>query len=280
MSTFTLSWTAADGTTTALSRANGLLITKGPVGLDAPPVQNALSQFTTTDGASLGQQRYPERAIALPMFVEHPTRVATRIAELARMVRQPGTLTRTDDTTTRQLRRVIYSGGLEGDLSTAASPVWRRLVLSLVALDPFWYGPTSTQALTIGTGTGFDDAVSFDAGVPFDGGLATSISVDGDLGAFPVFSITGPATTLVVTDGTDAWQIAAALSSGQTLTIDTRPTTQGPRLGSGGVDWSLLTEASRLFELRSGTSSLIAAASGTSAATSVTVSWESRWLTP
>lgn len=280
MSSFTLTWTDADGATTDLVRSQGLLIERGPIGLDTPPVDNILSPFIVGDGSALTNRRRTPRQIILPFHLEHGTRVQTRVAQLARMLQGPGTLTWSDATNTRTLKRVIYDAGLGGDLSKPASPVWRKAIVSLLALDPWWYGPTESQSLTIAAPTAFDAAIPFDSAIPFDGGASSSISIDGDAEAYPVFTVTGPADTLVVTDGVLAWQLAAALGAGQTLIVDTRPGTRGPRLSTGSVDWSLLTGASRLWSLSTSTTSITASVTGSTGATSVIVQWEPRWLTP
>lgn len=280
MSSFTLTWTDADGASTDLVRSEGLLVTRGPIGLDAPPVDNVLGQFTATDGASLTSRRRTPRQVILPFHLEHGTRVQTRVAQLARMLQGPGELTWTDGTSSRKLRRVIYEAGLSGDLSAASSPTWRRAVVSLLALDPWWYGESTSVPLSIAAATAFDAAIPFDDAIPFDGGASTSITVDGDADAFPVVTVVGPVSALTVSNGVQAWQLAAAVASGATIEVDSRPTSRGPRVLGGETDWSLLTEGSRLWTLPAGSASIVANATGTSGATSITAQWESRWLTP
>ena len=102
------------------------------------------------------------------------------------------------------------------------------MALSLLALDPWWYGQTQSAAIGIASPTAFDAAIPFDDAIPFDGGAATVVTVDGDEAAFPVFSVVGPFTTLAVSDGTSTWELAAALGSGETLLIDSRPASRGP----------------------------------------------------
>lgn len=280
MSSFTLTWTDADGVTTDLVRSQGLLVERGPVGLDAPPVQLGLSPFVGADGSSLMSRRRTPRQVLLPFHLEHGSRVQTRVAQLARMLQGPGQLTYSDATNTRTLRRVVYEAGLGGDLSKPSSVLWRKVVVSLLALDPWWYGPQQASTVPVASPTGFDAAIPFDDVLPFDGGSTVTLAIDGDAEAYPVFTVVGPFDTLTVSNGVDAWQLAAPLAAGATIIVDARPTSRGPRSATGGTDWSLLTEASRVFALPKGSTPILAGSSGSTGSSSVAVSWEPRYLTP
>lgn len=275
----TLTYTSANGTSVPLTPSNGYEVLQNPAGLAVAPQALTLNPLAGSDGSVLSRRRHDVRPIMLALDVSHPTRLQTRVNELARMLLAgEGTLTWDDGTVTRQLRRVVYEAGLDGGWDPGQDGA--RVALSLLALDPWWYGQTQSAAIGIASPTAFDAAIPFDDAIPFDGGAATAVTVDGDEAAFPVFSVVGPFTTLAVSDGTSTWELAAALGSGETLLIDSRPASRGPRTATGGTDWSLLSEASRLWTLPTGTSSIIAGSSGSGAGSSVTVTWETRWLTP
>lgn len=277
----TLTWRDTNGDDTDLTADNGFLITKGPVGLDAPPVALTVDDFAAFDGGVLVRRRRPARAIALPMHLTHPTRVATRVAQLASLLADTGELHYSDGTHTRTLRDVTYEAGLSGDLSNAHSPLTRDIVLSLLALDPWWYGEEEYKAFNIAAGTAFSAAISFNAAIPFSGGSGTAVVVEGDTDAYPVFTIIGPATTLTITLGTGSLSLAGELADGSELVIDSRPGSRGPRLNGGDVDWSLLTAESRLFTLPVGLQSItVGGTTGTTGDTSVALTFEPRWLTP
>lgn len=278
--TITLTWTDVNGATTALDGSTGIRVTRGALGLDVPPMTNVADPYVTFDGSALISRRRNARQIALPLYVKHASRAQTPLAALAVAFQGPGRLRYADGTVDVELRNVIYDGGLSGDQSRVVSKSWRRVVASLLALDPWWYGAAQTQALSTATPTTFDAAIGFSTAIPFDGGSSQSVIVAGAGEAFPVITVNGPMTTLTVTTGGLGWSIASALGSSDVLVVDTRPGSRGPRLNGAAVDWSLLTEASRLWTLQPGTNSIVAGATGTSGASAIAMTWEPRYLTP
>jgi hypothetical protein len=273
-----MTWTDAAGVATVLDGSAGIILQADPVGIGAPNPANVVDEFVNFDGGVLVNRSRPVRQLAFGLYVEHVTRVETTIAQLAAMLQGPGTLTWGDDVHTRTLRRVIYETGLDG--SGEGNLLQRSFVVSLLALDPWWYGPAASQTLATTTTTAFDAAISFDSATPFDGGGSVAVAVAGDADAYPVITVVGPVSTLTVGSGGLAWQLASALTSSDTLIVDHRPASRGPRKNGGPVDWSLLTEASRLWALAHGTATVITGATGTTGGTSVLMSWEPRFLTP
>lgn len=255
-------------------------------GLDVPPVQLALAARLGAAGAARVGQRVTEREITLPFDLHDPGGdIAAEWDEVVAAIFEGGTLTITVAGRTRVLRDVEYRGGMEGVWSFRLGLPGgerRSVAAEMVALDPWWYGEGDVAVLSTSAATAFDDAsTAFDDAVLFDGAAATPITVSGNAAASPITTITGPFDTLTVgLAGGQAFQLADALASGNTITVDTRPGNRGPRLNGGAVDWSLLTEASRLFELPVGTSTLLAQASGTDGNSLVSVGWDERWLTP
>jgi len=281
MTVRTFTWREADGTETALSDANGYSVLADVKGLDAPPVTNTIEDYISLDGAALTGRRRNVRSVLLPLHVKHPTRVQSRIEELTAMLLATGELAVSDGTNSRALRDVVYEAGLEGDLARgSAMPTWRKVVLSLLALDPWWYGDAVAVSLPVAAETAFDAALAFDSVLPFDGGASVATTVVGHAEAFPVITVVGPATVVTVGNGEQTWQTAVALMASDTLIVDTRPGHRGPRRNGGNVDWSLLTAASRLWTLTPGLRSVIVGVVGSTGATSVGLTYEPRWSTP
>lgn len=282
--TITITCTTATGATVELNdEASGCKVLKGAVGLDAPPVSNNISDYLTSDGGVLVKMRRQVRPIVLPLMLSHATRVQTKVAEIASALVGPSTITFSDGTISRELQHVIYEAGLEGERSNQMSGgvTWRKFAVSLLALDPWWYGQTASVQLTFAAAVGFDAAITFDNAIGFDGSDANPVTIAGDATAFPITTIVGPFTTLLVgLAGGQTFTLTAALAAGSTIVVDTSPGNRGPRLNAGAIDWSLLTPASRLWELPVGSSVLNAAATGTTGASIVEVAWRERWLTP
>ena len=162
--------------------------------------------------------------------------------------------------------------------------------VSLIALDPWWYGEAELIEIDLDDeGTAWDAPIDWDADVPWDGGWAVEIEVPGDAPASPVWGLTGPLTALTVVSGQEAWRWVEDRTVSEAGQIDTRPGNRGPRLGTdleagfdppGWIDWTLLDEASRLFTLPTGTSDLIVGPAGQDAGARLFVAFEPRYLTP
>ena len=147
----TMTWIDAQGVATVLDGSSGILLQANPVGLEAPNPTNTIDEYAVFDGGVLANRRHPVRSIALGLYLEHPTRVETVTAALAKMLQGPGELQWADDVHTRSLRQVIYEAGLQGSGDTTLLEATR--VVSLLALDPFWYGPPQSQILAVGAAT-------------------------------------------------------------------------------------------------------------------------------
>ncbi len=275
--TVTLTIVDATGAETALLPASGYRVLQDPLGFDVPPPLLTIDDYVGADGGALVESRRGPRPIVLPLDVSHPTRVQSRIRELAVLLAGPVSLRWSDGTVDRTLRSVVYEAGLSGDGDVDQA---RTVVLSLLALDPWWYGEQASAALPIAAPTAFNAAVPFNAAIPFNGGASTSVSIAGDLPAFPVIDVYGPADQVTIGCAGAEWQTAVALVAGDVLTIDTRPGRRGPRLNGAGVDWSLLTEASRLWTLPPGTTSVVVGTVGATVDTNIVMAWEPRFICP
>lgn len=278
-----LTWIDTNGTSTVLDVSTGFRFLTGGVGLDVPPVELSTEPYLSFDGSVLVKRRRGQRRVALPLYINTGGTVSTAVGQAAAFFQGPGTL-RYTGVNTRDLINVIYEAGMEGDWSdqVAVNETWRKLVVSLLALDPWWYGSTDTVAFQINIQVAFDDAATaFDAAISFDAASTNPILVEGDVSAFPVTTIVGPFTTLQVgLSGGQSFALADPLAGGDIITVDTRPGSRGPSRNGGAVDWSLLTPASRLWELEVGTSVMDVAATGESGSSGIEMSWRERWLTP
>lgn len=277
----TLSWTTAAGVTTSFVRANGYIVGQDPLGLDITPQAILTEPYVNSDGSVLVKQRQDVRPVLLPLNLEHPTRVQTRINELARMIMAgPGRLTWADDTgVSRYLRDVVYEAGFTGDGDRGQSE-FASVVLSLLALDPWWYGADISTALTLPAPAGFSAGVPFSsAAVSFDGTTATALSVTGDAPMDPVFTIAGPFTALRIAHGSSSWELARPIPAGTTVVVDHRlGVTRGPRTTAlNVVDWSLLTPASEMFRVTPGASSVFLEGIGSG---TISLTYAPRYFTP
>lgn len=279
----TLTWIAANGTSTILDATTGFRLLTGSVGLDVPPTELNTAAYLSSDGSVLVKRRRGHRRVALPLYINTGGFVSSAVGQAAALFQGPGTL-RYSGVNTRDLLNVVYESGMEGDWAddVAINETWRKLVVGLVALDPWWYGASTSTQPAFGASITFDDSgTTFDDVVLFDGSDATPVTVLGDAGASPITTINGPFTTLAVgIAGGQTFTLAAALADGDTIIVDTTPGNRGPRLNAGPIDWSLLTPDSRLWELPLGGTVIQVTATGDDANSLVDVAWRERWLTP
>jgi hypothetical protein len=305
MSIPVLTWVGSTGTELELS--GDLLVMDAPIGLDLPAT--ALTTATSAgDGQVLTYARHDARTIALPLAIltEDVRGVKGTLASLFNVRRGAGQLRHAVDGRTRTLRNVIYQGGLEGDETKTRSD-WATMVLSLLALDPFWYAdsqsivvsspdvpaawdspipwsspyPWNGPGVGINAGLGWDEPLAWDSAIPWNGGVIAAPGVEGDAGTWPTFTFKGPATSFEVIHIRTGERIASALPlSAQTLIVETQPgSTRGPTL-NGEPAWEWLTLDSTSEMLLEPGDTLAVRMAGTGVDSYVRVAWTDRWLTP
>ena len=275
-------WIDPDGNEHDLTHETSPLlhVSRGSAGLGMPPVELVTEKLPTMPG---GLVRYAQTR---PLEINLPIQVrGTTFADLLGRVellrswfgtssetsRTPGYLrvTRPQDDTQRQLA-CFYTGGLEGDLNDGG-PTWAPLVVSLLAPDPYW---TSVN----------DEEVVYGQS---DLGTTLAVINSGDFDAYPVWTISGPASAITVTNLTTSKAFALtdngglSLAAASQLIVDTRPTSQrtDPQIlhdGDSAV-FDRLTPSSELWWLQPGQNNFTVAASGATGSTSVSLSWLPRY---
>lgn len=262
------------------STSPDLFVSAGSSGLGSPPVELVTEKLPTQAG---GLMRYTQTApveIDLPILAKASTFAAllSTVAALRRWFdtgsergSTPGHLriTRPNDDAVRQIP-CYYAGGLEGDLGSG-SPTLAKLVVSLLAPDPYWTDIAATE-------------VEYAAA---DFGLPLGVVNPGDFDAYPVWTITGPIDTPTISNTTTgkAFGMGAGaglhLGAGDILTIDTRPSP--PRAGLQVVDdggtshFDKLTAGSALWRLVPGANVFTLATSGVTSQTRIALSYLPRY---
>jgi hypothetical protein len=278
------SWVSDTGTTLALDGTDGVTILRGARGLDGPPVANTIDQ-RIGDGAVRVNQRRPQRAVQIPLWIDESTITAGEVIGLM----QSGTFVADSG---RELRSVIYEDGFEGQWTVDSGGVngltHRKFNVSLAALDPWWYGPEESLSGTFGAATAWNAATGWSTATPWDGGSSTAITNVGDAPAWCDVVITGASTTVTMSiDGIGGWTTDYTLATSAYLTVSSEPGAQGPHLGPHGhfaeaddpVNWALLTQTSQLFTIPAGSSSLVFGVTGSDANSQWEVFWSPRYLT-
>jgi len=133
---------------------------------------------------------------------------------------------------------------------------WCRWVLSFRAPQPYWVS-TSTESFSIrsgNTGRGLLPELS-KLKVSSSSSLGIVIvSSSADVEAYPVWTITGPVTDFVASNGTQSFSIPGAIDSGQTIYVNTQ--TGEVTDNSGANLYSRLGTAPKLFPIQPGTTTI------------------------
>lgn len=239
-----ITWTAADGTATTLTDTDAgyTVLGEGTRGLRSVAYDLTTRKYAGLDGedvqgvhAVAGQP-----SLGLLIAADDEDTFRERARALRRAMRPkagPGVLSvRSGDGRLRELTCYCV-GGFEGDESPGVSfpGRWWRLALKFYAPSPWWRGEARMVSV------GLQPPVPFFPGPPFtlspsavQGQFKVDLS-DADAPSFPVWTITGPGSDLVLTNQTTGRSIviAATLANGESLAIDTRPGAQSIRRSDG-----------------------------------------------
>lgn len=232
-----VTWTGWDGTVWDLSHPfgeSGVFLTKGGTrGLHMPPVQRYSDSSPGAQGSHWRGFRAEERDVFWPLYLysevgsEHWVAVDRAFWATMRpdktgvwSVTTPGGGTRT--------LRCRWVGGDDSSTHDPTHYGWAVYGVNLVAEQPYWEGKPDRRTWKTANGVDFFNAA---AAPPFrisPGSTLASARMrnPGDVEAYPVWTVTGPTTSVEVGVGGRIIEVPIELGEGETLTIDTRPTEQ------------------------------------------------------
>lgn len=238
----------------------------------APPPKIARASRPFGSGSVVTAVTYGERVLTQSLYVlADEASLPDAIRDIAYALdpqRGVGTLsvTRPDSTARHLYCRVL--GGLEGRelLGDDAGFEWQRFEVQFLAVDPFWYSTIETSQ-TVASGTGAASA---------DDEVTTTSDVQE--GTWPILEVDGPATAAYFTLGSLSFAVTSlALSSGQTLTVDTRP---GEKTVTKTGDVNMWPHATgHMWPLAIGTNTVHVEVVGAGSATRVRCRYRHRYLT-
>ena len=289
-----LAWTSANGSTWPLDGSDGVTVVDTAEGIFSIPLDMIVEQRVGADGGVLISQRRAPRRVMLSFLLAEPSEGAGVLSlwtEFYAALTAGGTLSYEGVSATRELRQVLLEGAdrsmLGRDLRYAPAD---RFTATFIALDPWWYGSAESQTINLGSPTAWNAAIPWNSAIPWNGGSAVSVGIIGDTSALPVWTITGATTELLVANSAgSSWTWIDDLASGAYGTVDHRPGSRGPRLGSdlyGDEEsdfglWYLLDNSSTLdWGLAVGDNNLVVSAAGTDGSTTLEMWYEPRYLGP
>jgi hypothetical protein len=285
-----LSFIAPSASVVALDGSAGYYLVSGRDGLFAPPTRPIEQDIPLSPGAVLKYLKLDPREVQLYVLIKSSGEAALEQARRSLInqlnpTRGTGTLRYVgEDATTRDLFCICVDGlsGVESEQSRG--PGWHLFSLRFRALDPFWYDALATVS-TFSQGA----AVAF-FGNPWLGnpwrisssGVLSSFAVnnDGDVEAWPVWTITGPGTNPILTNSTTSKSISCTitLTAGQSLIINTSPGVKTILRENNTSQFSTLSATSELWPLVRGANTVALTMSGTTSASSIQLQYKRRWL--
>ncbi|MFS4103754.1 phage distal tail protein [Streptomyces sp. PD-S100-1] len=281
-----VTWTDPRGTVTKFSDwENGWLLQPGAKGLDMPEYQFTTDESPGIDGHALRDVRAQHKAIILPIAFwagDRQTYKARRRALIKSLnpKRGVGTITLTEpDGATRSIG-AYYTDGIEGDESLdAAGERWCINALTFATPSPYWLGDTVTKTFKTGTDQAFFPVLPL---VVADSQVlgAVTIDQDGDDDAYPIWTITGPATSVTLTNTTTGKTLLLThtITADDTIVIDTRERQQTVLLNGSTNLWPDLSDSSELWPLAEGVNDCTLTVASAAATTSVRLTYQPRYL--
>jgi len=272
-----------------------IVLQAGATGLDMPPFELHSDDSPNLDGSIYRGSRATARQVLLPVYVYGQDRRSMvafkrKLAAALNPKNGPCILMFVESDGVPRYLQCYYAGGMDGDESAdMAGFHWSTYGLQLTAMDPWWYGDSAVS-----------QSWNFGAELPMLGGAGpflpltlaegtwasntVTLTNDGDIEAWPIWTITGPLQSLTVTgpDGS-CWELpplpggSPVLASGRTLTVDTRPGYKSLLDDQGTNYYRLLAPAPALWPVPPGTSTATILADAGSGTPSVSMSLNPRY---
>lgn len=180
--------------------------------------------------------------------------------------------------------RVASGLGVSEVLGEDSAFYAQRIGATFLAHDPYWYSVGDTAIVY----TGDTEVATFFPFFPLRLSASSvfvndsAISNPGDLEAWPVWTIEGPGSNIVMSNLTtnQSLTLNTAVSSGQSVTIDTRPGAKTVLNDDGTSLFPLMTATSTLFSLQRGDNHIQVAMDSTSTTSAIRLAFRPRYFAP
>lgn len=273
-----LEWIDVEGTVWPLVDLQGL------GGRMMPPIDYSADVVPLMPGERVRQVRHAARQVVVPILLEGENGIdyRARLRAMARALdpaRGDGALRSTDlEGTVRELVcRYVDGFSLVENYPRHALPS-----LLFRAADPYWRD-AAENAVDFGAVAGGSFFPIFPLRLSSSEVFST-VAIDnaGDVEAWPVWQITGPASAITLRNSTtDALLVLEAdVVAGDSLTIDTRPGVKSVVGLSGANRFGDLSSGSSLWSLAPGVNAIQVEAGATTVDTRFALSYRRRWLAP
>lgn len=280
-------WIDADGTTHAMA-TDAARVLKGATGKGMPPVTFVEDEVPFQPGTRLRTVKTGARQLVLPMAFLADDASSLQAALRAWLLRLhadrgDGQLRYTGPDGTPRVLNCRYADGMQfTEDASNRGPRWQKVAVAFHAFDPYWYDAADTDV----TVTPSVDATTF---FPFFPLVLThapvfaseTISNTGDVDCWPVWEITGPASSIRLANGTTGKTLTLdkTLGTGDVVEVDTRPGKKSVTLVATGENlYGNLASGSSLWPLARGDNDVTIEADSTDADSGVTLSYRLGYL--
>lgn len=291
-------WTSPSGESWNLTDdpfVPGVITLPGVAGIGGAP-RSTVRRALSTGGTMPRWSFADERLITWPVLVAADGRPDDFLILWRRFIRaftattppaglpETGTLRITRADGTWRESAAIYEAGLNGNDPVGMGLDKSMAVITLIAPDPWWYGPeqvaitfayTLTRAYvgTTGGGSGTDP---YETVSPSNAQGSSDVIIEGDVPALPTWILTGPASSFTVAVPGAYFTYNAALLAGEQVVVDVGRLTVATPAGVnkiGNLSWP----GSSLFPLQPGAMTAVITINGAAAGAGVQLIYRPRW---
>lgn len=178
--------------------------------------------------------------------------------------------------------RVSSGLGLSEVLGEDAGIISQRISATFIAHDPYWYSVGDTAIVY----TGNTEVSTFFPFFPLRLSSSAvfvndaSVNNPGDLEAWPVWTISGPGSNIVISNltTTESLTLTTVVTAGQSVTIDTRPGAKTVLNDDGTSLFPLMSPTSSLFSLAKGDNHIQVSMDSTSTTSSIRLAFRPRFF--
>lgn len=266
-----------------LDGSAGIWLGKGKAGFHAPTYAHFFDEPPLLDGAVWRGVRATTRTLTLPIAIVAADRdvlVATRRALIRAISPRRGQCVISSAYPDGSVRRIKarYLDGMEGTEGGVDGIVRATYGLRFIAEDPHMYGDPIASSWSTGASSrtelpipGADTFFEVVSSPLITGGV--TITNPGDVDAYPVWTFSGPFTSIVAANNTTgkSWTVTyTAAGTGNSIVVTTTPGNTSVVDETGTNRWATLTAGYSLWPLISGDNMVtftVAGATGSSLAT-------------
>jgi phage-related protein len=280
-------WVDPSGTEYPLIDPPRTALLYGRTGIFMPPMSHIEDPVPLMPGARLRRVQVGVRELDIPVQITSADAAALRQdvrAWLRRLDPQRGDGKLKSQAADGTYREIVcrYADGMQGEESDGPSgPYWLTAVWAFRAVDPYWQDAADTTLTFTTSSVGaFLAAPIFPLRIAASNVIGTSVVTnDGDAEAWPVWTITGPATSVTLTNQTTGAQLTLTTSIGvaEQVVIDTRPFVKTVKKGAANL-YGSLDPASTLWQLQPGQNTVSVSTAGSTSATVATLAYRRKWL--